>query len=276
MLAAGVLAAFGLLPTPPSSSLREGAESCGRLVECGNGTLSVPKAKVLTKGCPGTPPCSAHGKCHETKSASGSAFSCKCEGGYFGKDCAHMKHDCVKQTTCAVCQDPANAKFCGWCADGRYCVPKHVHSALMQDGQGAGKRSCASWHEDSCPAPKRVPRPGNATPGDDGFMDLESGEEWGDERSVALAEALVEIIDRAGGRGTSGRLGLLLFLLFGTPPPHRPPPHRPPRHARHARHTRHTRHARHTRHTRHRPRVQCRSLRAHAIARGSCVTVMVT
>ena len=73
-------------------------------------------------------------------------------------------------------------------------MPKHVHSALMVDGQGAAKkRQCGTWYEDSCPAPKRVPRPGNATLGDNGFMDLE-GDEWGDERSVALAEALVEMI----------------------------------------------------------------------------------
>ena len=209
---AWVLSAFALTNSPA-----EGAASCGKHVECVNGTLSAPK----TKGCPGTPPCSAHGKCHETKLASGSTFSCKCEGGFFGKDCAHKKHDCVRLTSCTVCQDPANAKFCGWCADGRYCVPKHVHSALVQNGQSASKRSCALWHEDSCPAPKRVPRPGNATSasevGSDGFVDVES-EEWGDERSVALAEALVEMIDRAGGRGTSSRLGLFLLLLCGVLP----------------------------------------------------------
>ena len=181
----GHLCALALLATPPSSSVRETAES--KLVEFFNGTLSLPKARVESalvskaKGCLGTPPCSAHGKCHESKLASGgpSAFSCKCEGGYFGKDCAHKKHDCVRLQSCTVCQDPANAKFCGWCADGRYCVPKHVHSALMQDGQGAAKkRQCGAWYEDSCPAPKRVPRPpGNGTlasgAGDDGFMDLD-------------------------------------------------------------------------------------------------------
>ena len=230
-MATGLLCAFALLATPPSSSVRETAET--RLVEYFNGTLSIPKARVESalvskaKGCLGSPPCSAHGKCHESKSASGgpSTFSCKCEGGYFGKDCAHKKHDCVRLTSCAVCQDPANAKFCGWCADGRYCVPKHVHSALLKDGQSAAKkRQCGTWYEDSCPAPKRPPRPGNSTMasgaaslnqdewGD--LMDLE-GDEWGDERSVALAEALVEMIDRAGGQGTSGRLGLLLFVLCG-------------------------------------------------------------
>ena len=230
-MATGVLCAFALLATPPSSSVRETAET--KLVEYFNGTLSIPKPRVESalvskaKGCLGSPPCSAHGKCHESKSASGgpSTFSCKCEGGYFGKDCAHKKHDCVRLTSCAVCQDPANAKFCGWCADGRYCVPKHVHSALLKDGQSAAKkRQCGTWYEDSCPALKRPPRPGNSTmasgaasPEQDEWgdiMDLE-GDEWGDERSVALAEALVEMIDRAGGQGTSGRLGLLLFVLCG-------------------------------------------------------------
>ena len=91
-MATGVLCAFALLATPPSSSVRETAET--KLVEYFNGTLSIPKPRVegsalvsKAKGCLGSPPCSAHGKCHESKSASGgfSTFSCKCEGGYFGK-----------------------------------------------------------------------------------------------------------------------------------------------------------------------------------------------
>ena len=89
-MATGVLCAFALLATPPSSSVRETAET--KLVEYFNGTLSIPKPRVESsalvskaKGCLGSPPCSAHGKCHESKSASGgfSTFSCKCEGGYF-------------------------------------------------------------------------------------------------------------------------------------------------------------------------------------------------
>ena len=159
--AALCLAAFAVSKAP--------SEECGKLVECGNASLGL-NAKGTSfkgpqmKGCPGSPPCSGRGQCHETKSSTSSVYSCKCEGGYFGKDCAHKKHDCVRLTSCAVCQDPANAKFCGWCADGRYCVPKHVHSALLKDGQGAAKkRQCGTWYEDKCPAPKRPPRPGNST-----------------------------------------------------------------------------------------------------------------
>ena len=94
MATMGLLCAFALLATPPSSS-REVAES--KFVEFFNGTLSVPKPSALVskaKGCLGTPPCSAHGKCHESKAATSggpSAFSCKCEAGYIGKDCAHTR-----------------------------------------------------------------------------------------------------------------------------------------------------------------------------------------
>ena len=38
--------------------------------------------------------------------------------------------------------------------------------------------------------------------------------EWGDDRSVALADALVAMIDEAGGKGTSSLVGTLL-ILFG-------------------------------------------------------------
>ena len=37
--------------------------------------------------------------------------------------------------------------------------------------------------------------------------------EWGDDRSVALADALVAMIDEAGGKGTSSLVGTLLILL---------------------------------------------------------------
>ena len=121
---------------------------------------------------------------------------------------AAPSQECTKLRSCGDCQDPANTKFCGWCADGRYCLPKHVHKGLVRSGKG-----CAQWHEDTCPARKPVPG-GNRT----GTSGLDANgdslaEEWGDDRSVALAEALVAIIDREMGEGASSWVGF--FLLLG-------------------------------------------------------------
>ena len=190
-------------------------ESCGKLVECSNesSTVAVPKAKnsidiVNKKSCPGSPTCSGHGKCHSVTGAP----SCKCDSGFFGKDCSHKKFDCASLASCGDCQDPANTKFCGWCADGRYCVPKHVHKALDTNSKHPPtKRQCMNWFPDSCPVPKRPPlNAGNET-----RLGFEvEGDEWGDEQSIALAEALVAMIDEKGGRGTAGTLGSIVLLLM--------------------------------------------------------------
>lgn len=190
-------------------------ESCGKLVECSNesSTVTVPKAKnsidiVNKRSCPGSPTCSGHGKCHTITGTP----SCKCDSGFFGKDCSHKKFDCASLASCGDCQDPANTKFCGWCADGRYCVPKHVHKALDTNSKHPPtKRQCVNWFPDSCPVPKRPPL--NAD--NETRMGFElSGEEWGDEQSIALAEALVAMIDEKGGRGTAGTLGSIVLLLI--------------------------------------------------------------
>jgi hypothetical protein len=139
-------------------------------------------------GCPGTPECSGHGVCH--------SGSCRCTDLYFGRDCGHKHHDCATLTSCSDCQHPANTKFCGWCADERYCVPKHVHKGLERKG-----KACREWFEDTCPRNRST-----AMPHDTIF------EEWGDARSVALAEALIALIDGAGGEGASSWLGFLLLL----------------------------------------------------------------
>ena len=145
----------------------------------------------LQHACPGNPEeCSGHGKCI--------ALQCHCYEGYFGQDCHHRNRECTKLKSCSDCQNPANQKYCGWCAGDRYCVPKHVHKALDRKG-----KSCAAWHEDTCP------RNMSATNARDDIL-----MEWGDDRSVALADALVAMIDEAGGKGTSSLVGTLL-ILFG-------------------------------------------------------------
>ena len=165
------------------------AAKCGddRVVECANVTdAELPDEE---RACPGSPvACSGRGRC--------SLGECHCDAGFFGKDCAHTKHDCVHLRSCGDCNNAANTRFCGWCADGRYCVPNHVHKALLRKG-GA----CQEWHEDSCP--RRAPRNGSVAAGGADEDDGEDDDERGDDRSVAFAEALVAMIDERAGKGTS-------------------------------------------------------------------------
>ena len=165
------------------------AAKCGddRVVECANVTdAELPDEE---RACPGSPvACSGRGRC--------SLGECHCDAGFFGKDCAHTKHDCVHLRSCGDCNNAANTRFCGWCADGRYCVPNHVHKALLRKG-GA----CQEWHEDSCP--RRAPRNGSAAAVGADEDDGEDDDERGDDRSVAFAEALVAMIDERAGKGTS-------------------------------------------------------------------------
>ena len=168
------------------------AAKCGddRVVECANVTdAELPDEE---RACPGSPvACSGRGRC--------SLGECHCDAGFFGKDCAHTKHDCVHLRSCGDCNNAANTRFCGWCADGRYCVPNHVHKALLRKG-GA----CQEWHEDSCP--RRAPRNGSAAAVGADEDAGEDDDERGDDRSVAFAEALVAMIDERAGKGTSGWL----------------------------------------------------------------------
>jgi len=182
LLAALVVLAHAALGAPS-------AAKCGddRVVECANVTdAELPDEE---RACPGSPvACSGRGRC--------SLGECHCDAGFFGKDCAHTKHDCVHLRSCGDCNNAANTRFCGWCADGRYCVPNHVHKALLRKG-GA----CQEWHEDSCP--RRAPRNGSAAAGGADEDDGEDDDERGDDRSVAFAEALVAMIDERAGKGTS-------------------------------------------------------------------------
>ena len=135
--------------------VRAEESGCGKLVECTpNGTLAVSKGAEATDvggklGCPGTPSCSGHGKCHKVgDKAAPTAYTCKCDVGFFGKSCAHMKFDCASLTSCADCQDPANTRFCGWCADGRCSCDgptwREVASGVDESEAGAWCRGCRS------------------------------------------------------------------------------------------------------------------------------------
>ena len=85
-------------------------------------------------------------------------------------------------------------------------MPKHIHKGLVHKGKG-----CRSWFEDSCPQTKAA---WNATSQNElDSLGYSIFEEWGDDRSVALAEALVELIDGAGGEGTSNTLGWMLSIV---------------------------------------------------------------
>ena len=188
---------------------------------------SAGKALPSDLTCPGTPECSGHGICKAASGAAAAQSQCHCAEGYFGHDCGHRHHDCAKLRSCSDCQHAANQRYCGWCVEDRYCVPKHVHAALLRKGKG-----CAAWYEDTCPARKGgisssagggMGRNGtvssssttvtlsaatsNASMASESFL-----EEWGDDRSVALAEALVEMIDAAAGEGASTWLGMTMLL----------------------------------------------------------------
>ena len=167
--------------------------SCDGFVECeGNATAA-------TKRCPGQPECSGHGHCQRLNSPTAEP-NCRCTEGFFGRDCSRRQRDCTKLRSCADCQHTANTKYCGWCADSRYCMPKHIHKSLAHKG-----KACSAWYDSTCP------RNTSTSHGVDdlGYSILE---EWGDDNSVALAEALVAIIDGAGGEGTSSTLGSFLMV----------------------------------------------------------------
>ncbi|KAL3926818.1 MAG: hypothetical protein SGPRY_003122 [Prymnesium sp.] len=207
-MACGLLAL--LLSLPPAhnrsepSPHRAPAVACEQMVECLNSSSSSSPSRPLhpSHTCPGEPECSGRGKCHGY--AEDGSPRCECSAAFFGRDCSHKRHDCASLRSCADCQvshdqNDANGKFCGWCADGRYCVPKHVHRGLVRRGRG-----CATWYEDSCPARNRSVSRGGPEAG--------MISEFGDDTSVALAEALVAMIDEAGGEGTSSRLAVTSVL----------------------------------------------------------------
>jgi len=178
--------------------------ACSDLVECeGNATFGGSSPPTVSRRCPGQPECSGHGRCQRpSSSASQGEASCKCAEGFFGRDCSRRQRDCTKLRSCADCQHKANTKFCGWCADSRYCMPKHIHKMLSHKG-----KACSAWMEDTCPRNTSIAHGVDSL----GYSVLE---EWGDEKSVALAEALVAIIDSAGGEGTSGTLGTFLMIMI--------------------------------------------------------------
>ena len=117
---------------------------------------------------------------------------CHCDAGFFGKDCAHTKHDCVHLRSCGDCNNAANTRFCGWCAAAATACRTTCTRRAAQGG------ACQEWHEDSCPRRARATaaRPRGADE-DDG----EDDDERGDDRSVAFAEALVAMIDERAGKG---------------------------------------------------------------------------
>ena len=170
------------------------ASSCylllAQLIATNAAATFVEDEPSTARHCPGNPvECSGHGKCIGAQ--------CHCADGFFGHDCRHRNRECTKLQSCSDCQNPANQKYCGWCGAGdRYCVPKHVYKALDRKG-----KACAAWHEDTCPR-----NTSSTTERDELLM------EWGDDRSVALAEALVAMIDEAGGKGASSLFGAMLLL----------------------------------------------------------------
>ena len=110
--------------------------ACTDLVECeheGNSTLHgathSPPKPLLPNHCPGKPECSGHGQCQRPNPPT-TEPTCRCAQGFFGRDCSRQQRDCTKLRSCTDCNHAANGKFCGWCADSRYCVPKHVHKML--------------------------------------------------------------------------------------------------------------------------------------------------
>ena len=181
--------------------------ACTDLVECeheGNSTLHgathSPPKPLLPNHCPGKPECSGHGQCQRPNPPMMEP-TCRCAQGFFGRDCSRQQRDCTKLRSCTDCNHAANGKFCGWCADSRYCVPKHVHKMLAHKG-----KACTAWYDDKCPRNSSTALGVDAN----GYSIFE---EWGDDRSVALAEALIALIDGSGGEGTSGTLGTLISLM---------------------------------------------------------------
>ena len=152
-------------------------------------------------GCPGAPPCSGHGACV----GEGRAKKCVCSEGFFGHDCTRKKRECARLRTCADCQDKANTRFCGWCADANYCVPKHVHRAMAKRG-----KPCSAWHEDTCPAVRAAAGHAN--------HNSSTRPSWtmGDDTSVLMAESLVALFEGEpkGKPGRSGGMSVLSALLL--------------------------------------------------------------
>lgn len=175
--------------------------------------------------CPGTPECSSHGVCRllPKPSASGEAHGCKCSIGWFGRDCSHKERECAQLRSCAECQDTANRAFCGWCAIGHYCVPKHIHHALVKRD-----KACPAWYEDTCPqsagslkaaanmshggggAHAGKSNGGGESDGPDSYVDLAG---VGDESSVLLAEALESWMEE-GSKRRGGPFSWILTLIM--------------------------------------------------------------
>lgn len=132
-----------------------------------------PPRRLDAPRCPGSPECSGHGTCRAAAGAQ--AVACECHAGFFGKDCGRRERDCARLRSCADCQNAANQKFCGWCADARYCVPKHVHHELKKH-----KKACTAWHEDSCPRNRTAVQPHEFD-----ALGYSIFEEWGDEARAA-------------------------------------------------------------------------------------------
>ena len=109
--------------------------------------LEPRRAAAAACSLTGIAQCANHGQC---RAGADGTPSCRCAKGFFGRDCSRKERDCAQLRSCADCQDAANGRFCGWCAEAHYCVPKHVHRALVKRG-----KACKVWYEDSCPAHNR-------------------------------------------------------------------------------------------------------------------------
>lgn len=196
--------ALALSNTTGAGAIHVSPSLCENLVECRDGVIRT----GAHHACGTVPECSGRGSCQD-------GLSCRCDRGWFGRDCSHRERDCSQLRSCVDCQDAANQAFCGWCAAGHYCVPKHVHKALAKRG-----RECLAWFEDTCPAAHATNATGTGTVGpggagaDDGLWELAA---LGDESSVMLAEALTSLYEEgSSGEGNGQRAsswGSVLLVL---------------------------------------------------------------
>ena len=196
--------ALALSNTTGAGAIHVSPSLCENLVECRDGVIRT----GAHHACGTVPECSGRGSCQD-------GLSCRCDRGWFGRDCSHRERDCSQLRSCVDCQDAANQAFCGWCAAGHYCVPKHVHKALAKRG-----RECLAWFEDTCPAAHTTNATGTGTVGpggagaDDGLWELAA---LGDESSVMLAEALTSLYEEgSSGEGNGQRAsswGSVLLVL---------------------------------------------------------------